>query len=74
MLLYPLCLLGFQGYGYLFSLQTHRYFPGMVRFNERNQVNVEEMKRALPKRRQESSQWSLRNGRAGGAAGIQVKV
>lgn len=55
-LLYPSCLLGFQGDGYLFSLQTRRYFPGMVYFNERDQVNVEEIKCALPKRHQEPSQ------------------
>lgn len=62
---YPSCLLGFQGYSYLFSLQTHRYFPVMVHFNERNQVNVEEIKPALP--------MVFKERRAGGPAGIQVE-
>lgn len=73
MLLYPLCLLGFQGNGYLFSLQTHRYFPGLVRFNERDQVNVEEIKWPLPSRPSGVVAMVFKERRAGGL-GIQVKV
>lgn len=73
-LLYPLCLLGFQGDGHLFSLQTHRHFPGKVRCNEGNQVNVEEMKCALPQRRQESSQQACwRTGRNTGERGSGLR-
>lgn len=52
-------------------LTADTHFPGMVYFNERNQVNVEEINCALPKRRQEPSQQATGRNTGERASGLR---